>query len=599
MLIMFPNRVSVIFGWRYSFPDTGVWLQDFVLSPTSYTMSIIQTSFLFSVDFLVTAGVDLCEGFALIPILHRSYQTQKLGASLVNGPSQDINHLSPPTASFLPSSYLTPTLTQPPFHRVPVAQPREAVLPTKVSIDHRLLRTSHLLFDIISAPAAFPSSSLICPRSGAAMTRFTNGTPAPAIVRYVAPNGAATGGPGSLPSGQSGLGGRLTPASPSTSSGPQARGLPRSVKAAMGDQKNTHTRCINCWRPRGHGHQDWWACRSLCPRCPEDQQHYSQACPLLLDETNDEWWIAHAGCPKPEWRGRDRRARFARAPRTISPIATSSRGHGNQRNANGLRGGEARGENAILSAHLRGGGNTYGPARTRSRSPERERVVEYRARNDVLPPRRPERVSPPAGGQPSLSQQVQVGQTVNSGAEASVVFEYRARDAVLPPRRQDPVPPTTGGQSSLAPQVQVDRTVNSGAEALAAREHNGLGGTYNNSIGATHYESGSPDTLRPTAVIWSDGSTTEPSVRDLLMHDPWMTMLVHQTVMLADFFDRHPDASRGEQLVSDGMARYLADIRREFPAYLSPSRSGNGSGNSSNGGVTNATPETDREAGEQ
>lgn len=88
---------------------------------------------------------------------------------------------------------------------------------------------------------------------------------------------------------------------------------------------------------------------------------------------------------------------------------------------------------------------------------------------------------------------------------------------------------------------------------------------------------GSPAaTPRPTAIIWSDGTTTKPCIRDLIMHDAWMTMVVHQTVLLSDFFDRHPDVTKGESVVSEGMRGYLADIRRDCPSYLSPAPPMNG-----------------------
>lgn len=78
-------------------------------------------------------------------------------------------------------------------------------------------------------------------------------------------------------------------------------------------------------------------------------------------------------------------------------------------------------------------------------------------------------------------------------------------------------------------------------------------------------------TATPQAILWSDGSATAPSVRELVVHDPWISMVIHQTVRFADFFQRHPEVAKGEDLVSGGMSQYLSEIRNDQPAYLSAS----------------------------
>lgn len=83
---------------------------------------------------------------------------------------------------------------------------------------------------------------------------------------------------------------------------------------------------------------------------------------------------------------------------------------------------------------------------------------------------------------------------------------------------------------------------------------------------------------RPTGIVWSDGSVTAPSVRELVANDPWMGMLIHQTVKIADFFQRNPEQSKGENLVSAGMAQYLTEIRAEQPTYLSAGEAGSQNG---------------------
>jgi hypothetical protein len=52
--------------------------------------------------------------------------------------------------------------------------------------------------------------------------------------------------------------------------------------------------------------------------------------------------------------------------------------------------------------------------------------------------------------------------------------------------------------------------------------------------------------------------------------DSTYRMLVQQTILFADFFQRHPEITCGEQVVSDGMVQYLDILRAQLPQYLLP-----------------------------
>jgi hypothetical protein len=72
----------------------------------------------------------------------------------------------------------------------------------------------------------------------------------------------------------------------------------------------------------------------------------------------------------------------------------------------------------------------------------------------------------------------------------------------------------------------------------------------------------------PTELRWSNGAVTAPTVRELLINDEFMSMIIHQTLLFTDFFDRHPKATLGEPIVTDDMRRYLNDVRATHPDYL-------------------------------
>jgi hypothetical protein len=46
--------------------------------------------------------------------------------------------------------------------------------------------------------------------------------------------------------------------------------------------------------------------------------------------------------------------------------------------------------------------------------------------------------------------------------------------------------------------------------------------------------------------------------------------MVHQSLLLSNFFDRHPEATLGERVVTNDMSRYLDAVRIYHPDYLSP-----------------------------
>lgn len=73
----------------------------------------------------------------------------------------------------------------------------------------------------------------------------------------------------------------------------------------------------------------------------------------------------------------------------------------------------------------------------------------------------------------------------------------------------------------------------------------------------------------PTELHWSNGAVTAPTVRDLLVNDECMSMIIHQTMLFTDFFARHPEATLGDSIVTDEMRRYLDDVRAFYPDYLS------------------------------
>jgi hypothetical protein len=66
------------------------------------------------------------------------------------------------------------------------------------------------------------------------------------------------------------------------------------------------------------------------------------------------------------------------------------------------------------------------------------------------------------------------------------------------------------------------------------------------------------------------GTQTEASVYDQVMEHPGMRMFLHQIIVFADYFDRHPEATNGEQVVTQGMASYLRLAYAENPDYTNP-----------------------------
>jgi protoporphyrinogen oxidase len=76
------------------------------------------------------------------------------------------------------------------------------------------------------------------------------------------------------------------------------------------------------------------------------------------------------------------------------------------------------------------------------------------------------------------------------------------------------------------------------------------------------------------------------------MHDGWMAMIVHQNVLFADFFQRHPEATRGEHIISEGMGHYLSEIRSHHPDYLSATSTLRSQGEAQGGAQRNVQGDT-------
>ncbi|KAF2648310.1 hypothetical protein K491DRAFT_722668 [Lophiostoma macrostomum CBS 122681] len=360
------------------------------------------------------------------------------------------------------------------------------------------------------------------------------------------------------------------------------RRLSKETRAELGSEFK-FSRCVRCWKIQDAGHRKQWRqCRAACPACPGGQQHWGKACPNLLDRsvTNNEWWIAHCGCSKfdadrgqPDQmvggQGRNR----SRSPgsedgeikdngsgafRERSPLPTrpwdaeletsrqewreevsgrrmdrsSSRPRPADRD-DGCRG------RSVLTNQPRNSTDFYRSAREPAREPALNREPMHE---------RP--FNPPSGPRAKGSGSFNLPYRVPNGRKTE---DRKADERMVDERMTDERKPVDCKPVVKLPPKPVLKLAPKSALQPALKP-----------------APKSAATMTDKPVTKSSGTQTEASVYDQVMEHPGMRMFLHQIIVFADYFDRHPEATNGEQMVTHGMASYLRMAYAENPDYTNP-----------------------------